>query len=113
MPRKKDGSYRNAEYSEKETNQERNSSQGNQNKEHVGSRPDHQQLHQQKKGKNNNWGIIAENPLISELNIPISRLVVADGGMKGGCNENSSNMQEGVTKEGNLSHDGHEKEIID
>lgn len=32
---------------------------------------------------------------------------------KGGCNENSSNMQEGVTKEGNLPHDGHEEEIID
>lgn len=44
---------------------------------------------------------------MSDLNIHVSKLVVDDGGIGGECHENNSNMQEGVTKEGNLPHEGH------
>lgn len=37
-------------------------------------------------------------------------MVVADGGIERGCQENNSNMQKGVTKGDNLPHDGHEEE---
>ena len=38
---------------------------------------------------------------------------VEDGGKEGECQENTTNLQEEVTKGGNLSHDGHVKEYSD
>lgn len=47
------------------------------------------------------------------MNNPVSRSVVAYGGMDGGCQDNTPNIQEGVTKGGNLPNDRHEEEYTD
>lgn len=74
------------------------------------SRPNQQQLKQQEDGRYDNAGIITENPISSKLQINEIMMDVVIVGMEGGCHENITMIQDGVTKWGKLRHDGHKEE---
>lgn len=49
---------------------------------------------------NKNSGIIDTKPNSSKYSMPVLLIGDVDGGMDGGCKENHTNLQEGVTKGG-------------
>lgn len=87
--------------------------QESQDKLEQGNRTNQQKMTQQKDDRNNNSDIIPVKPNSNIMHLNEVMIGVAGWGKDRACQENTTNLQEGVTKGGNLPHDGHEREYID